>query len=109
MQQIGELRLNFTNSLLKPLSIREKYLEALRVHIGHSDWCAPCLTAQTLPGEMYGVVLEQELAYALDKASATSIFREISQYPTFVDFRPCNCLIVPGYAAAGAIVCAMQC
>jgi hypothetical protein len=60
---------SFTNSLLKPSSIREKYLEALHVHIRQSDECTSCLMTHTLQGEKYCVKLEQKLACALDKAS----------------------------------------
>ncbi|KAI0256901.1 hypothetical protein BJV78DRAFT_316289 [Lactifluus subvellereus] len=72
-EQIDELKLDFTNPLLKPSSIRNQYLEALQVHIGHSDGCASCLKTHALQGEKYCVHLEQKLVYARDKVQLTFV------------------------------------
>jgi hypothetical protein len=76
-KRIGELKESFTNPLLTSSSIREQYLEALRVHIQTSGGCT-CLQTHALQGEEYGVELEQRLSDVLDEASPVFTFQEIS-------------------------------
>ncbi|KAI9450608.1 hypothetical protein BJY52DRAFT_1215412 [Lactarius psammicola] len=66
--EIRELKQAFTYPLIKPSSIREKYLEALQ---GHSspDLCTFCVRVHVMKGEWYCVQLEQALTHARAKAS----------------------------------------
>jgi len=75
--QIEELKQSFTRPLVKPSSIREKYLQALREHAA-PDICTPCLGVHALKGEGYCLQLESALAEALGKASPASAFLRIS-------------------------------
>jgi hypothetical protein len=70
-QQIEELEQCFTNSIIKPSSIREKYLTALRKHSTYMSGprCNPCMVVHTDGGERYCVELEQKLTRARNKVS----------------------------------------
>lgn len=68
-QQIQELKQHFTNSLIKPSSIREKYLAALRKHSPAQSDCVTCMVVHTHGGEGYCVELEQKLTRARNKVS----------------------------------------
>ncbi|KAI9507749.1 hypothetical protein F5148DRAFT_75550 [Russula earlei] len=59
-----EAKQYFTYALIKPSSIRRKYLEALRRHSPRSDACLSCLTVHAHEGERYCVTLEQNLSDA---------------------------------------------
>ena len=67
--EISELAQAFIRPLIKPSSIREKYLEALQSHVS-PDLCDFCASVHITKGEGYCVQLEQELASALAKASS---------------------------------------
>jgi hypothetical protein len=69
-QQIEELKQCFTHALIKPSSIREKYLAALMKHSPAPDDCRPCLMVHANKGEEYCVGLEQKLTHARNQASA---------------------------------------
>ncbi|KAH9018770.1 hypothetical protein EDB83DRAFT_2679634 [Lactarius deliciosus] len=71
---IEELKQAFTRPLIKPSSIREKYLEALRRHAA-PDRCTFCLGVHAMNGDWYSIRLEQALDEAWEKASATIAFR----------------------------------
>lgn len=68
-QQIEELKQHFTKSLIKPSSIREKYLAALRKHSPAKSCCITCMVVHTHGGERYCVELEQKLTRARNKVS----------------------------------------
>ncbi len=68
--EIGELEQAFTRPLIKPSSVREKYLEALQSHAS-PDLCTFCVRVHVMKGELYCVGLEQALAHARAKASTT--------------------------------------
>jgi len=68
-QQVQELKQHFTNSLIKPSSIREKYLAALRKHSPVQSDCTTCMVVHTHDGERYCVELEQKLTRARNKVS----------------------------------------
>ena len=72
--EIEELKQAFNRPLIKPSSIREKYLRALRDHAS-PDLCTFCVRVHVMQGEWYCVRLEQALAHAR-KASTTFILRE---------------------------------
>lgn len=74
--EIGELSHAFAQPLIKPSSIREKYLGALRSHTS-PDLCTFCVKVHVMKGEWYCVQLEQALKLARTKASATFTLREI--------------------------------
>ncbi|KAH8985603.1 hypothetical protein EDB86DRAFT_3105656 [Lactarius hatsudake] len=67
---IEELKQAFTRPLIKPSSIREKYLEALRKHAA-PDRCTFCLGVHAMKGDWYSIRLEKALDEAWEKASAT--------------------------------------
>ena len=69
-REIGELKQAFANPLIKPSSIREKYLVALRSHAS-PDLCTFCVGVHVMNGELYCVRLEEALTYARGKASTT--------------------------------------
>jgi hypothetical protein len=69
-QQIGELKQHFTHALLKPSSIREKYLSALMKHNPTSNNCPTCMAVHVHKGEGYCADLEQKLTDARNQASA---------------------------------------
>jgi hypothetical protein len=71
MQKIGELNLYFTHALLKPSSIREKYLAALTEHSPTADDCPTCSAMHAHKGEGYCAELEQKLTDARNQASAS--------------------------------------
>ncbi|KAH8985605.1 hypothetical protein EDB86DRAFT_3083408 [Lactarius hatsudake] len=68
---IEELKQAFTRPLIKPSSIREKYLEALRKHAA-PDLCTSCLGVHALKGEWYCMQLEKALAQAREKMPVVS-------------------------------------
>ena len=69
-QQIGELKQYFTSALIKPSSIREKYLTALMKHSPTPSDCPTCLMVHAHKGEGYRAELEQKLTQARNQASA---------------------------------------
>jgi hypothetical protein len=73
--EIGELTQAFAQPLIKPSSIREKYLGALRSHTS-PDLCTFCVKVHVMKGEWYCVQLEQALKLARAKASTTFMLRE---------------------------------
>jgi hypothetical protein len=68
-QQIGELKQYFTHALIKPSSIREKYLAALMKHSPTPSDCPSCLIVHAHKGEGYCAELEQKLTDARNQAS----------------------------------------
>jgi len=68
--EIGELEQAFTRPLIKPSSIREKYLEALQSHAS-PVLCTFCVRVHVMRGEWYCVQLEQALAHARAKERTT--------------------------------------
>jgi len=68
MQQIEELKQDFTRPLINPSIVRAKYLGALRKHAS-SGRCTFCLERHAMQGEDYCVQLEQAIARAREKAS----------------------------------------
>jgi hypothetical protein len=71
--RIEELKQAFTSPLIKPSTIREKYLEALRTQAAPS--CSTfCLGVHAMKGEWYCMQLEQALVQAREKASAVFSF-----------------------------------
>ncbi|KAH9166761.1 hypothetical protein EDB89DRAFT_2075482 [Lactarius sanguifluus] len=68
---IEELKQAFTSPLIKPSSIREKYLEGLRKHAA-PDLCTFCLGVHALKGEWYCMQLEKALAQAREKMPVIS-------------------------------------
>ncbi|KAH9018769.1 hypothetical protein EDB83DRAFT_2528332 [Lactarius deliciosus] len=68
---IEELKQPFTRPLIKPSSIREKYLEALQKHAA-PDLCTSCLGVHALKGEWYCTQLEKALAQAREKMPVVS-------------------------------------
>ena len=69
-QQIGELKKYFTQPLLKPSGIREKYLAALMKHSPTSTDCPTCLMVHAQKGEAYCAELEQKLTHARNQVNA---------------------------------------
>ncbi|KAH8984199.1 hypothetical protein EDB86DRAFT_162989 [Lactarius hatsudake] len=67
-REIGELKHSFTRPLIKPSSIRGKYLEALQSH-SSPDLCTFCVRVYVMNGEWYCVQLEQALVHSREKAS----------------------------------------
>ncbi|KAH9031485.1 hypothetical protein EDB84DRAFT_171750 [Lactarius hengduanensis] len=72
---IEELKQAFTRPLIKPSSIREKYLEALRKHAA-PDRCTFCLGVHAMKGDWYCMQLEKALdeawAWAWEKTPVVS-------------------------------------
>jgi hypothetical protein len=68
-QEIEELRQYFTHAIIKPSSIREKYLAALIKHSPTSNDCPSCLAVHAHKGEKYCAGLEQKLTHARNQAS----------------------------------------
>jgi hypothetical protein len=66
-QQIGELKQHFTHALLKPSSIREKYLSALMKHTPSLKDCPTCMLVHVHKGERYCAELERQLTFARNK------------------------------------------
>lgn len=66
--QIEALKKAFTSPLIKPSSIREKYLEALRKHAA-PDLCTFFLGVHAIKGEGYCMELEKALTKAREKVS----------------------------------------
>ena len=71
-QEIRELTRYFTRSLIKPSSIREKYLAALLKHSPNQHDCPACLMVHARHGERYCVELEQKLTQARNQVTVTS-------------------------------------
>ena len=71
-QQIEELRQYYTHALIKPSSIREKYLAALMKHSPTPSDCPACLMVHARSGEGYCAELEQKLVHARNQVSITS-------------------------------------
>jgi hypothetical protein len=69
-QQIGELKQFYTHALIKPSSIREKYLAALMKHSPTPSDCPACLMVHARKGEGYCAELEQKLIHARNQVSA---------------------------------------
>ncbi|KAH9174349.1 hypothetical protein EDB89DRAFT_566245 [Lactarius sanguifluus] len=66
-REIGELEHAFTRPLIKPSSIRGKYLEALQSH-SSPDLCTFCVKVYVINGEWYYVQLKQALVHSREKA-----------------------------------------
>jgi hypothetical protein len=75
-QQIGELKKYFTQALLKPSGIREKYLAALVKHSPTSTDCPTCLMVHAQKGEAYCAELEQKLTHARNQVFAAFELQE---------------------------------
>ncbi|KAH9058208.1 hypothetical protein EDB87DRAFT_1564258 [Lactarius vividus] len=74
-REIGELEQAFTRPLIKPSTIRAKYLDALQRHCT-PDLCTFCVKVHVMKGEWYCVRLEYALAQAREKVSSAFPFRE---------------------------------
>jgi hypothetical protein len=61
--EIAELKQAFTRPLIKPSSIREKYLEALQNHVS-PHLCTFCVRVHIMKGELYCALLEKSLTHA---------------------------------------------
>jgi hypothetical protein len=72
---IEELKQAFKYPLIKPLSIREEYLEALRMHAA-PEKCTFCLGVHAMKGDWYCMQLEEALDWVLEKAGAVFVFRK---------------------------------
>jgi len=68
-QQIEELKQYFTHAIIKPSSIREKYLTALMRHSPTPNDCPTCLMVHAHKGEKYCAELEQKLTHARNQVS----------------------------------------
>lgn len=68
-EQIQELKEHFTHAIIKPSSIREKYLAALMGHSPNLNDCPSCLMVHAHSGEKYCAGLEQKLTHARNQAS----------------------------------------
>jgi hypothetical protein len=77
-QQIEELKQYFTHAIIKPSSIREKYLAALIKHSPTSNGCPSCLAVHAHKGEKYCAGLEQKLTHARNQASDVFNCRDFS-------------------------------
>ena len=76
-QQIGELKQYFTHALIKPSSIRKKYLAALVKHSTTPNDCPMCLMVHAQKGEGYCTELEQKLAHARNQVSAAFEYQRL--------------------------------
>jgi hypothetical protein len=65
---IKNLRSTFTNSLLKPSSLRAEYQAALQTHITQMG-CAFCSKVHIMHGETFRIQVERKLTKALDGVS----------------------------------------
>lgn len=79
-QQIGELKQYFTYAIIKPSTIREKYLAALMRHSPTSSDCPSCLAVHAHKGEKYCAGLEQKLTHARNQASDVFNRRDFSVF-----------------------------
>ena len=79
-QQIEELKQYFTHAIIKPLSIREKYLAALTRHSRTPNDCPTCLMVHAHKGEKYCAGLEQKLTHARNQASNVFNCRDLSVF-----------------------------
>jgi hypothetical protein len=77
-QQIEELKQYFTHPIIKPSSIREKYLAALKRHSPTPNDCLSCLMVHAHKGEKYCAGLEQKLTHARNQASDVFNCRDFS-------------------------------
>ena len=68
-QQSGEMKECFTHAIIKPSSIREKYLKALLKHSSNSRGCHTCVMVHVQKGERYCAELEEKLTHARNQAS----------------------------------------
>jgi len=75
-QEIEELKQYFTRSIIKPSSIREKYLAALMRHSPTLNGCPTCLMVHAHKGEIYCAGLEQKLTHARNQVSDVFIYRD---------------------------------
>ncbi len=80
-QEIGELKDYFTRPLIKPSTIRDKYLAALLKHTPNQRDCPACLMVHARNGERYCVELEQKLTEARNQASVAFKLRLLSRLP----------------------------
>ena len=71
-QQIGDLKQYYTHALIKPSSIREKYLAALMKHSPIPNDCPTCLMVHARKGERYCAELEQKLEHARNQVNIAS-------------------------------------
>lgn len=72
---IEGLKQAFKCPLIGPSSIREKYMEALRMH-AYPEKCTFCLGVHVMKGDWYCMELEKALDKALEKASTVFAFRD---------------------------------
>ena len=82
IQQIEELKQHFTHPIIKPSSIREKYLAALMRHSPTLEDCPTCLLVHAHKGEKYCAGLEQKLTHARNQASDVFNFRDFLCFNT---------------------------
>jgi hypothetical protein len=79
-QQIEELKQHFTHAIIKPTTIREKYLAALMKHSPTLNDCPSCLMVHAHSGEKYCAGLEQKLTHARNQASDVFNCRHFSVF-----------------------------
>jgi hypothetical protein len=79
-QQIEESKKYFTHGIIKPLSIREKYLTALGRHSPTLNDCPTCLMVHAHKGEKYCAGLEQKLTHARNQASDLFSCKDLSVF-----------------------------
>ena len=68
-QQSGEMKECFTHAIIKPSSIREKYLEALLKHSPNLGGCSACVMVHVQKGDRYCAELEEKLTHARNQVS----------------------------------------
>lgn len=73
--EIAELKQAFTRPLVKPSSIREKYLKALQSH-NSPNLCTFCVRVHIMQGEWYCVQLEKSLVHARESVNIQFALRE---------------------------------
>jgi hypothetical protein len=71
-QEITDLKQFFTQPLIKPSRIQEKYLAALLKHSPTQHDCPTCLMVHARDGEKYCTESEQKLSRARNPVSASS-------------------------------------
>ena len=76
-QQIEISKQYFTYAIVKPSTIREKYLAALMEHTLPLSDCPTCLRVHAHKGEEYWTGLEQKLTHARNQASHVFQFAEL--------------------------------
>ena len=67
---IGEMRQCFTRAIMRPSSIRERYVNALLNHTPTWNPCLTCMAVHIREGERYCAAIEKMLTYARNQASA---------------------------------------